>query len=191
MSPLYAPDSSPGGLYLQKFQHDGRGVGLETANRGKNTRTWLLFPTLRLPMLVETLKDDELAVAVAPEDELAVRGTVMGLDEIHLIQAARLYRNANNELVRVTFGSNYTDDPDDLNPNDNTEDILARNVVGLHFIYNPESRLLTMFIATRGQEEDGLNKASGPLWPSLLPPIDSAHLGYRISTKSLTWRIRN
>ena len=50
-------------------------------------------------------------VAPAPNSVPAVHGTAMGLDEIHLIQAARLYRNENNELVRVVFHEGYTTAP--------------------------------------------------------------------------------
>ena len=126
---------------------------------------------------------DVLNTTVAPESEMPVKGTLMGLDEIHLIQAARLFRNDRNELERVVFDT----------PSSFTSDILAHNVVGLQFTYNPVSRLLTMHLAVSGTEVDGVGHsyAQPKTWPSWLPPIDEEHLRRRIVTKSLTWRIRN
>jgi hypothetical protein len=135
-------------------------------------------------MLAENwITDETLLARVAPGSVKDVKGTLMGLDEIHLIQAARLFRNNDNELVRVVFDT----------PSSFTSDVLAHNVVGLHFSYNPDSRLLTMYMAAGGTELDGVGhiREQPKNWPSWLPPINSDDLRRRIVTKSLTWRIRN
>ena len=193
LDPLYSPPAANanGGVHLRDFRYDQRHVGLQaadTAPRGRDMATWLLFPTLRLPMLLTGWNTDRLAVKVAPENELPVTGTVMGLDEVHLIQGARLYRNANNELVRVIFGTDYN------TAGGVVTEVLARNVVGLQFTYNPISRLLTLYIAVRGNEVSpaGYNNPNQPNgWAPWLPPIAPNDLRYRVLAKSLTWRIRN
>ncbi|MDR2522773.1 MAG: prepilin-type N-terminal cleavage/methylation domain-containing protein [Synergistaceae bacterium] len=194
LHPLYSPPppaNANGGVHLRDFRYDQRHVGLQavdTAPRGRDMATWLLFPTLRLPMLLMGWNTDRLEVKVAPENELPVTGTVMGLDEVHLVQGARLYRNADNELVRVIFGTDYN------TAGGVVTEVLARNVVGLQFTYNPISRLLTLYIAVRGNEMSpaGYNNPNQPNgWAPWLPPIAPNDLRYRILAKSLTWRIRN
>jgi prepilin-type N-terminal cleavage/methylation domain-containing protein len=180
---LYAPNGT-GKNYLEKFPYDGINGNFDPSAGTNSVRRWLLFPTLRIPMRADEWKSDVLMTRVAPESVKDVKGTLMGLDEIHLIQAARLFRNSHNELERVVFDT----------PSSSTSDILAHNVVGLYFTYNPESRLLTMHLAASGEEVDGVghnSRAQPKNWPSWLPPINSDDLRRRIVTKSLTWRIRN
>jgi prepilin-type N-terminal cleavage/methylation domain-containing protein len=169
--------------YLEKFYYNGISGKFSLSAGANSVRRWLLFPTLRLPMLAESWSSDVLMARVAPGSLQAVKGTVMGLDELHLIQAARLFRNDDNELVRVVFDT----------ASSFVSEVLAHNVVGLHFTYNPDSRLLTMYIAARGTEADGAGhgQAQPKTWPSWLPPIASADLRHRVLTKNLTWRIRN
>ncbi|MDR1979617.1 MAG: type II secretion system GspH family protein [Synergistaceae bacterium] len=186
---LFAPEGT-GKNYLENFRYDGISGDFFLSAGSNSVRNWLLFPTLRLPMLAESWDvsggEDVLTTRVAPvppESVIGVTGTLMGLDEIHLIQAARLFRNDQNELVRVVFDTESS----------SVSDVLAHNVVGLYFTYNPVSRLLTMYIAARGMEADGTGHGQGQpqTWPSWLPPIASSDLRYRILTKNLTWRIRN
>jgi hypothetical protein len=169
--------------YLEKIRYDGISGNFSPSAGSNSVRNWLLFPTLRLPMRAESWSGGVLTTRVAPESAKEVTSTLMGLDEIHLIQAARLFRNNQNELVRVVFDTEASSE----------SDVLAHNVVGLHFTYNPVSRLLTMYIAARGMEADGTGHGQGQpqTWPSWLPPIASSDLRYRILTKNLTWRIRN
>ncbi|MDR1048998.1 MAG: prepilin-type N-terminal cleavage/methylation domain-containing protein [Synergistaceae bacterium] len=186
IGPFFAPEDT-GRDYLEKLRYRDIGGNFTPSVGANSVRRWLLFPTLRLPMLAEswTTKggEDVLTARVAPESTKNVKGVLMGLDEIHLIQAARLFRNDNNELVRVVF---------DTGSSSETE-VLARHVVGLHFAYDPDSRLLTMYIAARGTVANGTGHtlAQPKDWPSWLPPIDASELPFRILTKSLTWRIRN
>jgi hypothetical protein len=176
-----------GGEYLRDFQYDGRRIGLQhddSKPRGRDLATWVLFPTLRVPLLLTSWGDNELMTKLAPTAQ-RLRGVFMGLDEIHLLQVARLYRNADNELVQVIFGSDYTTD------STNVSSVLARNVVGLQFTYNPASRLLTMYIATRGEERTSISSGEAKAWPSWLPPLPGDAAGRRLVVKSLSWRIRN
>jgi prepilin-type N-terminal cleavage/methylation domain-containing protein len=172
---------------LESVRYDGLNGNFHPSASGNSVKKWLLFPTLRLPMMAEEWRVEDgknvLMTRVAPSSQKDVTGTVMGLDEIHLIQAARLFRNDQNELVRVVFDTESS----------SQSEVLARNVVGLHFTYNPRLRILTMYIAVSGMEADGVghSRAQPQSWPSWLPPIAESDLRYRILTKSLTWRIRN
>jgi hypothetical protein len=175
--------------FLRNFIYDGRRIGLQaSASPGRDPATWFVFPTLRIPLLLEEISGDVLVAALAPEASRNMQGTLMGLDEVHLIQAARLYRNARDELVQIVFGSDYTD------ASTETRNVLAHNIVGLQFVCNPVSRALTMYIASRGSERDSLTRTGTgqpTSWPSWLPPITPENLSYRISVKAVTWRIRN
>ena len=185
---LFAPvNAATGKNYLENVRYDGIDGKFDPSAKVNSVRKWLLFPTLRLPLTAEEWTTeggkDVLMTRVAPESVKEVKGTLMGLDEIHLIQAAHLFRNDRDELVRVVF-----DTPSSFN-----SEVLAHGVVGLHFTYNPDSRLLTMYIAAGGMELDGGGHSPGQpqSWPSWLPHIAAPDLRRRIVKKNLTWRIRN
>ncbi|MDR3231690.1 MAG: hypothetical protein LBT65_09620, partial [Synergistaceae bacterium] len=162
---------------LQNFRYDERRIGL-VANAPINPASWVVFPTLRLPLLVTDITGNRFTAVVAPGAS-PMSGTLMELDEVHLVQVARLYRTANGELRRVVFGDT------DILP-------LTTGIVGLQFTYNPASRLLTVYIAARGGERNPAGPSPRPpAWPTWLPPIASEDLHYRVLVKSLTWRIRN
>ena len=181
ISPVSPNSSYTGRDYLENFRYEGRLVGLDTVAIGQNTRTWLLFPTLKLPMLFESWVENELNVVVAPSDEnvLRVQSTIMGLDEIHMVHAARLYRE-NDELVRVIFSGE-----------DNVREVLAHSIVGLQFAYNPTSRILTMYVAARGHERDPVGGGQPSAWPSWLPELSDADARFRVVVKTLMWKIKN
>jgi hypothetical protein len=183
---LFSP-SGTGRDFLENFTYEGRAIGLtdDNASRGRNLATWILFPTLRIPLLMTEWTEKGLNATLAPEAEQDVEGLLTGLDEIHLLQAARLYLSPNGELTQVIFGKDYTD------PSTNRVDILARGVVGLQFVYNPDSRLLTMYMAARGNEDNAGARTPPSGWPSWLPPIPSDALRNRVAVKVITWRIRN
>jgi hypothetical protein len=183
-------DDDTGLSRLSEIRFDGREAGLLDAPDSRNMRSWLLFPTLRLPMLMTDRSDEEIVTQVAPVPDsvlgaLGVRSIVMGFDEVHLIQAARLFRNDDNQLVRVVFHGNHRVDAGW------SAEILARNIVGLQFVFNPVSRLLTMYIAARGDERDTA-RGTPAAWPSWLPEqIPPEEARRRVAVKTLTWRIRN
>jgi hypothetical protein len=185
---LYSPVASVNAVeYLKNFVYDGREIGLtDSTPDGRNPSKWFLLPTIRVPLLLEELNAGGLKAWFAPNSAQSLQGARMGLDEIHLIQAARLYRNEDNELVQVIFGSDYTD------ASTNASSVLARNIVGLQFTYNPASRLLTMHIAARGSEGNSVSSGQTEDWPSWLGSLLSSDAaGRRVVVKSLSWRIRN
>ena len=186
----------PGGAFLGDFRWDGRHIGLQATNAagsGDNLRSWLLLPTLRLPMRATTLTNTELNVVIVPNDAGppdtdTVRSSMERpftelLDDIHLIQAARLYLHPDRELRRVFLTT----------PGNQPEEVLARNVVGLLFVHNRASRLLTMHIAARGNERNppGWRLNRDLLHPDLSAQITAEDALFRIVVKRLTWRIRN
>jgi hypothetical protein len=167
---------------LQNFRYDERTIAL-VANEPRNPASWVVFPTLRLPLLVTDITGDRFIADVAPGASPMSGTTLMELDEVHLVQVARLY-TANGELMRVVFGD-YTTSTGDLLP-------LTTGIVGLQFTYNPVSRLLTVYIAARGGERNPAGPSpQPPAWPAWLPPIEPEDLHYRVLVRSLTWRIRN
>jgi hypothetical protein len=182
---LFSPDPvKSGGEYLRDFRYDGRNIGLQSDKavpRGKDMGTWLLFPTLKVPMLLRAWSASSLVVEVAPGDSLAVSEHIMGLDEVHLIQAARLYRNGKGELTRTVFGAGRV-----------TEEVLARDIAALWFVYNPVSRLLTIHVASRERKVSPAELSGRPpVWPSWLPPFQPSGSRCRVLVKSVTWRMRN
>ncbi|MDR1977284.1 MAG: hypothetical protein LBQ42_00965 [Synergistaceae bacterium] len=180
---------SSGKSLLENFIYDLRPIGLKAnASQGKNPASWFLFPTLRVPLLIDAWvtgpDGDGIEATLAADADRELAGFVMGLDEVHLLQVARLYLE-DEELKQVIFGADYE------NPDDNTIQVLGRRIVGLHFTYRPDTRLLTMYIAARGEERLGPERELPSGWPSWLPPLSSEARRYRLAAKSITWRIRN
>ena len=175
---------------LQNFQYDLRNIGIVAsgASGGKNPSSWILFPSLMLPMLVKTIVSaDVLSVDVAPGSPINLKGISVGFEEVHLLQAARIYLDTQSEeLVQLIFGSDFTDAAK------NTRKVLARNIVGLYFSFDPEMRLLTMYVAARGSDSHPVVRTEQPAgWPSFAPPLSHEARRYRILVNTLIWRIRN
>jgi len=161
----------------------------DTANGG-DMRTWLFLPTLRLPMRAQSFNiagtNSTLDVVVVPndgggalDDENNVTRPLMGLDEVHLMRAARLFLNNNGELRRALLTAN----------GNIQEEILANNIIGVGFVFNPADRLLTMSIAAQGY--GGAVGAPQPVWPAEFGPLLDGPLGRRVAVRTLSWRIRN
>jgi len=199
---------------LANVMWDGRNVGLQTlqppaaGGAPRNKRSWLLLPTLGIPLLANGFELVNPPGAAPPVNVLVATTAplptnprpagapelrslpVMPLDEVHLMQVGRLYRSQHpdpspNELRRVIL-----DVPDDNLPSE----VLARNIVGLQFVFDPDSRLLTMFIAARGNERNPVGVRSGTqpsAWPNWLPDIAAEYTNFRIVVKNISWRIRN
>jgi prepilin-type N-terminal cleavage/methylation domain-containing protein len=175
---------SAGMTALLNFTYDLRNIGIKAGN-GRNPSSWILFPTSRIPMLIDDINTGArtLSVRVAPGSPLPLSGPFTGLDEVCLPQTARLFRNGNGELTRLFFGT------DSANNITTTQNILARNVAGLHFTYDPQLRLLSMYIAVHG-EEGNVHGAVPPndIWP---PFADALPQGRRLVVNRIDWRIRN
>jgi len=199
-----APPNPAGSDILRNISWDGRNIGLLPANEvgggGNNVRSWVLLPTLHIPMLAEEFiagaspVNSVLSVQAAPglgginEAPQLESRTLMLMDEIHLMQAARIYRSQHpdlhpNELRRVILTEH---EPAANFPHE----VLARNIVALQFVFDPEARTLTMFVAARGNERKAHGERPGA-WPAWLPHINVEDTHYRIVVKTLTWRIRN
>jgi hypothetical protein len=168
---------------------EGRSSGLAPSS-GKDMRSWVTFPTLRIPMRVVTVNtgDNSIDLQLAPNCTKPLAGILGGYEELHVIQACRLYVNTNHELVREIFGSDYTSSAATAN----TVDILAKNVAGMFFRFDQANRLLTMYLAIAGEEVSQATDLGAPAaWPSFAPPLPSWALRRRIEAQSITWRIRN
>ncbi|MDR1048304.1 MAG: prepilin-type N-terminal cleavage/methylation domain-containing protein [Synergistaceae bacterium] len=177
---------------LTAFNRGGRDIGI-VSNTPLSSRSWILFPTLRIPMLVTDIGPAEMTARIAPHSAagstkaVELESVLSGLDEVHLVQAARVFLDSTrHELVQVLFGSDYK------NSSANDRRVLARDIVGLYFLYEPETRLLTMYVAARGQQAHptaGAGVADG--WPGFADPLPADALQRRVIVHSVTWRIRN
>jgi len=182
---------------LRNVSWDGRAAGVQAVADGDvtsaNTRAWILLPTLRIPLLVREIANPtgNMTVTAAPGAPAGApdmdERLLMSLDEIHVMQAARIYRSQRpdqfpNQLRRRNLATPAAD----------SDEVLARNIVGLQFAFDPQSRVLMMFIAARGDERNPTVGVGQHNWPAWLPEqIDDDDLEFRIVTKTLTWRIVN
>jgi hypothetical protein len=184
---FYTPSGVTGKNFLENFKYDSRNIGLkdDASSRGINPATWILFPTLRVPLLMDHWTADGLVATLAASADQPMEGLITRLDEVHLLQVARLRRNSQEKLEQVIFG------PDYKKSTDNITKVLAERIVGLQFSYNPVTRLLTLHIAARGMERHSAASAPPPSWPAWLPALPAEALHYRLAAKSITWRIRN
>ena len=185
----------PGGVAsLIGFEYDRQPAGIVAGN-GINMRSWIVFPTFRIPMLVRNIDaaNNRIRVTVAPGSDsrhynpLVLEGMLAGFEEIHMPQAARIYVR-DNQLIQEIFRDNF------LSASNSVRNVLARNVLAVYFKFDPEARLLTMYIAMRGSDPLPVGKKPGmpEKWPSFAASVlDSKDLRYRILVESMTWRIRN
>jgi prepilin-type N-terminal cleavage/methylation domain-containing protein len=194
---------------LEQFRspHDGRQIGLSMNNTTNDslssTRRWITFPTLRVPFWVSgwdknginngngSNESNSLMTVMAPGAEALSADmftrVFANYEEVHLVQACRLYLE-HDILVQEFFDTGYAADTNRVKVE------LARGIVGLYFTFDAERRLLTMYIAARGNDAMPVGKkASLPLvWPNYPEAaIASADLHYRVLTNAMTWRIRN
>jgi prepilin-type N-terminal cleavage/methylation domain-containing protein len=196
----FANDSQVG--LLSDFQADWRDWSIvpapaTTDNRGRDMRSWVVFPTVRLPLLVNEINatgTPSMTLLLAPGHNhdpndpttMELRALLGAYTDLHAIMACRIYVDENNMLVQEIFGSNFRD------MNTNIKNILAIEVAGLWFRFDRENHLLTMTLAARGEEVN----IRGPLgaepagWPIEAPSLAGENRR-RITVQSMTWRIRN
>ena len=175
-------DGTTGLEFLERFKYGNKSIGL-SVNDGKNPASWILLPTTKIPMLVTDVDEGSKTLrAVLAPGASRMRGPVTGVDEVVFPQVARLFRSADNELVQIIFGADYT------NPSTNTRNVLAHNIMGLHFTYDPELRIVTMYIAAKG-EESRLNISPPDGWPDDI--ADPLPAGSRLVVSRVNWRVRN
>ena len=173
---------------LRDFSWGGQPAGVQSVAEpgvtSANTRAWVLLPTLRIPLRVDniTAGSGNMQVTAAPDAPAIEERFLMTLDEIHVMQAARIFRDpATRELRRRVLST----------PDADGHEVLARNIVGLQFAFDPQSRILTMFIAARGNERNPAVGLGQHNWPAWLPNLDNDDLEFRIVTKTLSWGMRN
>jgi hypothetical protein len=176
---------------LRAFQYEGRASGILDVTEGKNSaRCWMLFPTLRIPMLIRSISENTVTVELTPS--ITGRGGHLGgLEEIYLTQVRRLYVNSAKELVQEDMGGDFMD-ASTRNPR-----VLARNIAAVGFTYDRSTRIVSMYIAVRGANPKTISVSvngvyDGPTgWPEEFPPLSAEDLQYRIVVENLVWRIRN
>jgi hypothetical protein len=185
---------------LESFQYDGREVGISQKNSPPaskaSTRRWITFPTARVPFWLSGWDNGGVsraggsdgqvngAVAVmAPESRMGFNRPLSPYEEVHLVQFCRLYLK-DDELIQEFFDTG-------LQPADRVTKVIAKGIAGLYFTFDPEKRLVTMYIAARGNTPASGGSASPADWPEFAPPISASNLKYRILTGIIRWRIRN
>ncbi|MDR1874243.1 MAG: hypothetical protein LBQ90_04415 [Synergistaceae bacterium] len=184
---------------LESFQYDGREVGISEKNSPAashaSTRRWITFPTVRAPFWLSGWDNGgtpgaggssqvNSAIAVmAPESRMSFNRLLSRYEEVHLVQACRLYLQG-DELIQEFFDTG-------IQPSDCTRKILAQGIVGLYFTFDPEKRLVTMYVAARGGNPR-ISEGSAPAdWPGFAPPLPAEARKYRILTSTMRWRVRN
>jgi hypothetical protein len=107
-------------------------------------------------------------------------------EDLQAVQACRVYVNSQSELVQEIFGMDYQ------NSGTSWRNVLARGVAGVYFRFDQENRLLTMYLAARGQETGDIpGKGVPSSWPPEAPGFSNDDQERRIIAQSVTWRIRN
>lgn len=158
--------------------------GAAVANAGE----WVVFPSFGAPLWVKQSMPSHATVLVAPgahKEKVLLGGLLYGLEEAHCVCAARL-RVASGELIQELYETPPQDRPSRVK-------VLARNIVGAWFRFNPKNRILSVSLAAKGLNTAEARHASGRRprgWPIGAPDIVEGK-NHRILVESMTWRIRN
>ena len=173
----------------------GQDLGLKDVAGGRlkvEAGQWVTIPSFGFPMWAPTAQaGNTLKVTVAPgarARRVLYGGTINGMEELHVVRAARL-RVVNGNLVQERYFDPPQNAPSTINGE--TQRILARNVTAVWFRFNPKSRMLSMSVAARGiyTNTSTATPARPAGWPDGAPDVgDGKH---RIMVESRTWRIRN
>ena len=190
---------------LQDHREDRREAGVRIGPTN-DPRSWMLLPGLQLPLLVTGLDigANTVTAQIAPHSKLSLAGTLGGFEEIYLIKAARVFVNENHQLVQEIFGediSNFGNGTIETSST-STVRILAENIAGVAFFFDPAGRTLTMHIAAFGSQLDPTGGGAGGVQPAGWPLTDDSTVNSRISLPtellnrrivlgSRVWRIRN
>jgi hypothetical protein len=162
-----------------------------------STRRWITFPTVRVPFWLSGWDnggasragggDGQINGAVAfmaPESRMNFNRTLFPYEEVHLVQSCRLYLKS-GDLIQEFFDTG-------LQPEGRVGKVIARSVAGLYFTFNPEKRLVTMYIAARGNTLRASGESASPSdWPEFAPSIPASDQKYPLVTGVMRWRIRN
>lgn len=111
---------------LRNFSYNGRNIGI-------NSRPWILFPSLRIPLRIDTIGASSLTVTPTPNATLNFVGELRGFEEVHLLQIATIHVSGDKLLQDISgFGTKE----------------LANNIVSADFRFN--DFVLTMTITALG-----------------------------------------
>jgi type II secretory pathway pseudopilin PulG len=185
---------------LESFRYEGREVGISEKNSPAashaSTRRWITFPTARVPFWLSGWDNGgasraggsgqvNSAIAVmAPESRMVFNRLLSRYEEVHLVQACRLYLQG-DELIQEFFDTG-------VQSSDLARKVLAQGIVGLYFTFDPEKRLVTMYVAARGDNPRFSGDSASPAnWPGFAPPLPAEARKYRTLTGSMRWRVRN
>lgn len=177
-------------------------------------RMWLLLPSYRVPLAVESVWDDKLTVKPAPgaayyrqvvegrtpqvtfdtSPGLLMGGPLTGMEELYVPRLGHVFLDRRTqELVLET----YADFPMGAGaPKPEERKVLAKDIVALRFFYDPNTMMLTMTVAAKGREEPASAAGVPPLvWPERRGGEEAAFseddLHHRIFVRSMTWRLDN
>lgn len=112
---------------------------LTVTNDKSNPNSWVLFPSLRIPLhAIQGGGPNKLKVE-APNGPV---GSLQTFSEVHLLKIARLYIEGDGKLTREIFGGETK--------------VIAHNIKHVSFDFAPtgNTRLLTMSITARGNVPD-------------------------------------
>ena len=169
----------------------GDGLNLKMVGGGAvpvSADGWVVFPSFGAPLWVRGNTVGHTAVSVAPgahKKKVLLGGVLYGMEEVHRVRAARL-RVASGDLIQELYETPPQNRPSRVR-------VLARNIVGAWFRFNPKDRILTFSLAARGLNVTLAERASGVRpqgWPAGAPNIREGR-NHRILVESMTWRIRN
>lgn len=153
---------------------------------GLGKEDWIVFPSFGAPLWVEDASANGAVVLVAPgaeKERVLLGGVIHGFEEVHRVRTARL-RMISGDLVQEFYETPPQSDP-------SRTEILMRNVAGVWFRFNPQTRILNLSIAARGINSDPKYAAGArPTgWPDGAPDVGDGR--HRILVENMTWRIRN
>lgn len=155
---------------------------------------WVVLPSFGLPLYVEKLEDGgkRAVVKIAPGAEAAhilLGSSLRCFEGIHVVRASRL-RVVSEDLIQEFYITSPQLEPNVLEDG-RPYRVLARNVAGVWFRFNPKMRILQMTLAVQGINSD--RQGAAPLrpagWPDAAPAIGGKDR--RILVENRAWRIRN
>lgn len=174
------------------FHYDGRAIGVSSDTLGLSTRSWVVFPMLKIPLLVNTINATggslDVRVAASPPTAVELEGLLNFYEEAHLVQTVGVFVDDLHRLIQRSYDT----------PTIFHDEILATNVAAVSFIFAPEPRTLTMYVAMRGDAVDHTAKGGYSdfyrIWAALasdnlIKTPTAEDRRYQILFKSMTWRI--
>jgi hypothetical protein len=177
----------------------GRDIGIMGPSEASssNLRRWIVLPSGRAPLMIYSIDDDDddsIEVQVAPysyndhgrERNVLIGAHILGLEEIHLVQAGMVFLTNDNRLIERVYET----------PTLYHETEIANHIAGIAFRFDPESRLLTVYAAAYGNTvipKEQWRESEPDDWPEDVPfkETDTDWKKRRLLVETMVWRIRN